>query len=43
MHGNFARPRKTLTKKYRKPTTPAMGAGIAQHPWSLFQIAEPLD
>lgn len=43
MHYNFARPHKTLTKRYGKPTTPAMAAGIAQHPWSVFQIAELLD
>jgi hypothetical protein len=43
MHYNFARPHKTLTKKYGKPTTPAMAAGIATYPWSLTQIAELLD
>jgi hypothetical protein len=43
MHYNFARPHKTLTKRYGKPTTPAMAAGLAQHPWSVFQIAELLD
>ena len=43
MHYNFARPHKTLTKKYGKPTTPAMAAGLAQYPWSVFQIAELLD
>jgi hypothetical protein len=43
MHNDFARPQKTLTKKCRKPTTPAMAAGLAQHPWAVFQIAELLD
>jgi hypothetical protein len=43
MHYNFARPHKTLTKKYVKPTTPTMAAGLAQHPWSVFHIAELLD
>lgn len=43
MHNNFARPHKTLTKRYGKPTTLAMAAGLAQHPWPVFQIAELLD
>jgi IS1 family transposase len=43
MHYNFARPHQTLTKRYGKPTTPAMAAGIAQYPWSYTQIAELLD
>jgi hypothetical protein len=43
MHYNFGRPHKTLTKKYGKPTAPAMAAGIATYPWSLTQIAELLD
>lgn len=41
MHYNFARPHKTLTKKY--PTTPAMAAGVADHVWSLEEIAGLLD
>ncbi len=43
MHYNFCRPHQTLTKRYGKPTTPAMAAGIARHPWSYTQIAELLD
>jgi hypothetical protein len=38
MHYNFARPHKTLSKPY--PTTPAMAAGVADHVWSLREIAE---
>ena len=41
MHYNFARPHKTLSKPY--PTTPAMAAGVADHVWSLREIAELLD
>ena len=40
MHYNFARPHQTLTKRYGRPTTPAMAAGVADYPWSLTQIAE---
>lgn len=40
LHYNFARPHQTLTKRFGKPTTPAMAAGIALAPWSLTQIAE---
>jgi IS1 family transposase len=43
MHYNFARPHQTLSKKAGRPTTPAMAAGIADHPWSLTQLAELLD
>jgi len=43
MHYNFCRPHQTLTKRYGKPTTPAMAAGIAQYPWSYTQIAQLLD
>jgi len=41
MHYNFARPHKTLSKPYA--TTPAMAAGVADHVWSLQEIAELLD
>jgi IS1 family transposase len=41
MHYNFARPHKTLSKPY--PTTPAMAAGVADHKWSLYEIAALLD
>jgi IS1 family transposase len=37
MHYNFARPHKTLTKKY--PTTPTMAAGVADHVWTVQEIA----
>jgi IS1 family transposase len=37
MHYNFARPHKTLSKPY--PTTPAMAAGVADHVWTLREIA----
>ena len=42
MHYNFAWPHQTLTKRYGKPTTPAMAAGLASYPWSCFQIAQVL-
>lgn len=41
MHYNFARPHKALSKPY--PTTPAMAAGVADHVWSLEEIAGLLD
>ena len=41
LHYNFARPHKTLSKPY--PTTPAMAAGLADHVWTLREIAELLD
>jgi IS1 family transposase len=37
MHYNFARPHKTLSDPY--PTTPAMAAGVADHVWSVREIA----
>jgi hypothetical protein len=44
MHYNFCRPHQTLTKAAGgKTTTPAMAAGITRYPWSLTQLAEPLD
>jgi hypothetical protein len=43
MHYNFARPHMTLTKRYGKPTTPAIAAGIADYVWSATQIAELLE
>jgi hypothetical protein len=43
MHYNFARPHKTLTKRYGTPTTPAMAAGVAEHVWSVWEIAGLLD
>lgn len=41
MHYNFARPHKTLKDKY--PRSPAMAAGVADHIWSLEEIAALLD
>jgi hypothetical protein len=41
MHYNFAHPHKTLSDPY--PTTPAMAAGVADHVWSVREIAELLD
>jgi hypothetical protein len=38
MHYNFARPHKTLANPYLQ--TPAMAAGVADHIWSLREIAE---
>ena len=44
MHYNFARPHKTLTKANNGyPTTPAMAAGVADHVWTLAEIAGLLD
>lgn len=44
MHYNFACPHKTLTKTAGGyPTTPAMAAGVANHVWSLTEIAALLD
>jgi hypothetical protein len=41
LHYNFARPHKSLSKPY--PTTPAMAAGVANHVWTLGEIAGLLD
>lgn len=41
LHYNFARPHKTLSTD--GPTTPAMAAGVADHRWSLEEIAALLD
>lgn len=43
LHYNFARPHQTLTRKYGRPTTPAMAAGKANHVWSVWEIAGLLD
>jgi IS1 family transposase len=41
---NFARPHQTLTKAAGGvKTTPAMAAGVADHVWSLYEIAALLD
>jgi IS1 family transposase len=42
LHYNFARPHKTLSKG-TYPTTPAMAAGVADHVWTLREIAALLD
>jgi hypothetical protein len=39
MHYNFARAHQTLTKKVGRPTTPAMAAGLADHVWTVTEIA----
>jgi IS1 family transposase len=41
LHYNFARPHKTLANPY--PRTPAMAAGLADHVWTLKEIAALLD
>ncbi len=41
MHYNFARPHKSLANPY--PRTPAMEAGVADHVWTLEEIAALLD
>lgn len=41
MHYNFARPHSTLKNPY--PRTPAMAAGVADHVWTLREIAGLLD
>jgi hypothetical protein len=43
MHYNFARPHQTLTKRFERPTTPAMAAGISDHVWSVWEIAGLVD
>jgi hypothetical protein len=40
-HYNFARPHKSLKNPY--PRTPAMAAGVADHIWTLKEIAGLLD
>ncbi len=37
IHHNFARPHKTLSRPY--PTTPGMASGVADHVWTLEEIA----
>lgn len=41
MHYNFVRPHSALRERY--PRTPAMAAGVADHVWSLEEIAALLD
>jgi len=40
-HYNLVRPHKTLADPY--PRTPAMAAGIADHVWTMQEIAALLD
>jgi len=43
-HYNSARPHKTFTKANNGyPTTPAMAAGVADHVWTLTELAALLD
>lgn len=37
---NFCRPHQTLSKQAQRPTTPAMAAGIEDHPWTLRELVE---
>jgi hypothetical protein len=41
IHYNFARPDRSLKERY--PHTPAMAAGVADHIWTLEEIAALLD
>jgi IS1 family transposase len=41
MHYNFARPHKSLANPY--PRTPAMASGVADHIWTMTEIAGLLD
>ena len=41
LHYNFARTHQTLSKPY--PRTPAMAAGVADHIWTMEEIAGLLD
>jgi len=44
MYRNFGRPHMTLTKRAGGVrATPAMAAGVADHIWSLVEIAALLD
>ena len=40
MQYNFARPHQTLSKKFGRPSSPAMVAGKADHLWSTWEIAD---
>ena len=43
MYYNFGRPHQTLTKRYGRPTTPAMAAGVSDYVWSFSDIAALLE
>jgi hypothetical protein len=35
---NFCRPHQTLTANHGRKTTPAMAAGLEDHPWTLAEL-----
>ena len=35
---NFARPHQTLTKRYKRKTTPAMAAGVTERLWDVEDL-----
>ncbi|MFO0852692.1 MAG: hypothetical protein U0871_29640 [Gemmataceae bacterium] len=37
---NFCRPHQMLSKQAERPATPAMAAGIEDHPWTLRELVE---
>jgi len=37
---NFCRPHQTLTENAGRKTTPAMAAGLEDHPWTLRNLIE---
>jgi hypothetical protein len=37
---NYVRPHMTLTERYERKTTPAMAAGLTDHPWSVREFIE---
>lgn len=43
MHYNFGRPHQSLRDDKGRKITPAMAAGVSDHPWSLTQIVGLLD
>jgi hypothetical protein len=40
MYYNFCRPHQTLTENAGAKTTPAMAAGLEDHPWTLRELVE---
>ena len=43
MASNFVLPHSTLTRRYGRPTTPAMAAGLEDRVWSMLDVAERMD
>jgi IS1 family transposase len=43
LYYNFARPHQTLSKRFGRPTTPAMAAGKGEHVWTAYEVAALLD